>query len=138
MCCHVLIIMDVDEVCVICKQPIQVDGTSPTATLGEKGSRSINKASESRGDTIHSRPGHKVHRDYRQKYCNPHQVAKKAKLRHCIEKPVLRSRERPFTWSTHCFFCGQPEKLGRKRKKCDVTFPVKTIEMKSTILSIMP
>ena len=33
--------MEVSDVCVICKQPIQVGGTSPTATLGEKGSTNI-------------------------------------------------------------------------------------------------
>ena len=127
--------MEVSDVCVICKQPIQVGGTSPTATVGEKGSTSINKASKSRGDTIHSRPGQQVHQDCCQKYCNPHQVEKTVTLRHGIQKPALRSTERLFTWSTDCFFCGHPTKMGRKRKSPDV-YSVKTIEMRSTILAI--
>ena len=47
------------EDCIICKQPLE--GTSPTATLGEKGSGSINKASDSRNDTIHSMAGQQVY-----------------------------------------------------------------------------
>lgn len=128
--------MDVSGVCAICKQPIQVDEASPTATLGEKGSASINKASETRGDTTHSRPGQQVHQDCRRRYCNPHQVAKTVKLGHSIHKPALRSTERQFTWNTDCFFCGQPAKMERKRKSSDDVYPVKTIEMRSTILAI--
>jgi len=125
--------MEVSEVCVICNQLI--DGTSPTATLGEKGSLSINKASQSRGDSIHSKSGQKVHQDCRRKYCNPQQVAKL--LGHNIQKSGLRSSEGQFTWSTDCFFCGQPANLGRKRKSSgNDVFQVKTIEMKDKILAI--
>ncbi len=125
--------MEVSEVCVICNQLI--DGTSPTATLGEKGSLSTNKASQSRGDSIHSKSGQKVHQDCRRKYCNPQQVAKQ--LGHNIQKSGLRSSEGQFTWSTDCFFCGQPANLGRKRKSSgNDVFQVKTIEMKDKILAI--
>ena len=116
-CAHIdfnfILTMEVSVACVICKQPVQVDGPSPPATLGEKGSVSINKASESRGDTIHSRPGQQVHQDCRRKYCNSHQIAKTVKLGEqghgsAIQTPALRLAERQFTWTTDCFFCGQP------------------------------
>ena len=126
--------------CVICKQPVQVDGPSPPATLGEKGSISINKASESRG---HSWPGQQVHQDCRRKYCNPHQIAKTLKLGEqghgsAIQTPALRSAERQFTWNTDCFFCGQPAKTGSKRKGYAANATVKTaktIEVRDTILT---
>ena len=136
--------MEVSIACVICKQPAQVDGPSPPATLGEKGSVSINKASESRGDTIHSRPGQMVHQDCRRKYCNPDQIAKTVKLQEqghgsAIRTPALRSAERQFTWSTDCFFCGQPAKMGDKRKGYAANAIVKTaktIEVRDTILAV--
>ena len=65
------------EICIICKQPL---GTSPASILGEKGSTTINQASEARNDTIHSVPQQQVHQECRRKYCNPDQIAKAAKL----------------------------------------------------------
>ena len=46
--------MEVSEECVICGQPI---GTSPKATLSEKGSACINKASKERNESAHCTPG---------------------------------------------------------------------------------
>ena len=146
-CAHIdlnfILTVEVSVACVICKQPVQVDGPSPPATLGEKGSVSINKASESRGDTIHSRPGQQVHQDCRRKYCNSHQIAKTVKLGEqghgsAIQTPALRSTERQFTWTTDCFFCGQPAKMGSKRKGYAANAIVKTaktIEVRDTILA---
>jgi len=54
--------MELSEKCVICSQPI---GTSSKATLGEKGSASINKASKERNETIHCTPGQQVHLELR-------------------------------------------------------------------------
>ena len=45
------------EECVIYKQPI---GASPKATLGEKGSASINKAGVLRNETLFCTPGQHV------------------------------------------------------------------------------
>ena len=42
-----------DHECVICKKPM----TSPKATLGEKGSASINKASKERNESLYCKAG---------------------------------------------------------------------------------
>ena len=60
--------MEVSEECVICGQPI---GTSPKATLGEKGSANINKASRGRKKTVHCMSGQQVYQECRRKYCKP-------------------------------------------------------------------
>ena len=65
--------MEASEECVICKQPT---GTLPKATLTEKGSGSINKASKERKDTVFCLPGQKVHQECRRKYCKPDQIVK--------------------------------------------------------------
>ena len=118
------------EVCVICKQPL---GTSPASTLGEKGSTTINQASEARNDTFHSAPGEKVHQECRRKYCRPREIAKAAKLaKQAVDctgrRHVLRSAEKQFNFNTDCFFCGEPAKEGKS--------DVKTVEMKDTILAV--
>ena len=122
--------MEKPEECAICKLPI---GTSPKAVLGEKGSISINKASEERSDSIHCTPGQQVHQECRKKYCKPDQVAKDLRQKSTQEgivvhaqKQVLRSAESPFNFSTDFFFCAKPAILGRKRKTPDL-FQVKTV-----------
>ena len=47
----------------------------------------------------------------------------------------LRSAERQFKYSTHCFYCGEPATCGKKRKSYDVV-AVRTVETKDTILAI--
>ena len=132
--------LEVSEDCIICKQPLE--GTSTTATLGEKGSASINKANYSRNDTIHSLAGQQVHQECRRKYCNPQQIARVAKLGKQkygtavdTARHQLRSAEKQFNFSTDCFFCGTPAKLGRKRRSSNV-FPVQTVELRDTILAM--
>ena len=130
--------MEASEECVICKQPT---GTLPKATLTEKGSGSINKASKERKDTVFCSPGQKVHQECRRKYCKPDQIAKalRSKEQQVIsmnaEKQVLRSAEKEFNFSTNCFYCGEPAISGRKRKGTQV-IPVRTVETKDTILAI--
>ena len=114
------------EDCIICKQPLE--GTSPTATPGEKGSASINKASDSKNDTIHSMAGQQVHQECRRKYCNPQQRARIVKLGKQrygtavdTTRHQLRSAEKQSNFSTDCFFCGTPATLGRKRRSNSVS-----------------
>ena len=130
--------MEASEECVICKQPT---GTLPKATLTEKGSGSINKASKERKDTVFCSHGQKVHQECRRKYCKPDQIAKalRSKEQQVIpmnaEKQVLRSAKKEFNFSTKCFYCGEPVISGRKRKGTQV-IPVRTVETKGTILAI--
>ena len=67
-------IMDLllSEECAICNKPI---GTSPKATLGEKGCVSINKASEEKNQTVHCVPGQLVYQECHHKYCKPNQTS---------------------------------------------------------------
>ena len=51
--------------CVICKKPI---GESPKATLGEKGSATINETSKVRNESIHCTAGQQVHQECRRKF----------------------------------------------------------------------
>ena len=120
--------------CPICKKPA-VGGERPPATLGERGSDTINRASADRKDVIQTLPGQLVHEDCRKKYCNPQQIAKAVKEKEegpsiqCI--PVLRSTEREFNYRTDCIFCGEEVKLGGKRKSTDLSsFPVRTVAFK--------
>ena len=130
--------MEVPEECAICKKPI---GASPRALLGEKGSSSINKASEERKDIVYCTPGQLIHQECRRKYCKQDQIAKDLRLKDLhgkaasSPKQVLMSAERPFNFSTDCFFCGQPAVSGRKRKALDV-FTVRTVKMKDTVLTL--
>lgn len=99
--------MEVSKECVICGQPI---GTSPKATLGEKGSASINKASKERNESVHCTSGQQVHQECRRKYCKPDEIAKTLRLKGQqstaanTAKQVLRSAEKVFDFSTDCFF----------------------------------
>ena len=90
------------EISVICKQLIV---NEVSVTLGEKGSTTINKASESRFDVTHAIPGQHVHYESRQKYCNPQQIARvtnlgKQETQHGLAantgKVTLRSAEKQF------------------------------------------
>ena len=107
--------------CVICKQSLGDDTSSKVATLGKKGSISINKASEARNDSIHALPGQQVHQECRRKYCNPQQIVRAVKLDNeevhhdgaaADITRLLRSTEKQFDYSTDCFFCGKPAMLG--------------------------
>lgn len=130
--------MEAYEQCVICKQSVDGGGSS-VSTLGEKGSSSINQASNTRGDNIHTVPGEKVHKDCRWTYINPQQIAKdtrqqESKPSTSSESHTLRSSTVSFSYSTDCLFCGTPAQFGKKRKKPDV-LQVKTIEFKDTLLA---
>ena len=130
--------MEASEECVICKQST---GTLPKATLTERGSGSINKASKERKDTLFCSPGQKVHQGCCRKYCKPDQIAKalRSKERQVMhmntEKQVLRLAEKVFNFSTNCFYCGEPAISGRKREGTQV-ITVRTVETKDTILAI--
>ena len=59
--------------CVICNKPVV--SSADVVTLREKGSTSINKASEERNDKIHTEPGQLVHKDCTKVYSNPQKIA---------------------------------------------------------------
>ena len=129
--------MDVseDEVCVICKKPIEL---LPKVTLGEKGSATIIRVSKERNETLQCESGDQVHQECRRKYCASNQIAKVLKqpsVATSSSHRVLRSAEQEFSFCTDCFYCGKPAILGRKRKVSGV-FTVRTVETRDTILGI--
>lgn len=86
-------------------------------------------------------PGQQVHKECRQKYCNPQQIARAAKLGMEGAQSVadvgrqLRSAEKLFNFNSDCFFCGRPATFGKKRKSSDVV-QVRTVEVRDTILAV--
>jgi len=132
--------MDVseDHVWAICKKPIE---SLPKATLGEKGSSSINRASKERNDTLHCASGDQVHQECHCKYCARNQIAKVLKqnvqpsVATSSSTRVLRSAKQEFSFCTDCFYYGTPALLGRKRKASDVP-PVRTLDTRGTILAV--
>ena len=73
-----------EQVCAICKKLI---GELPKATLGEKGSATINQASKVRNEAIDFTAGQQVHQECRRLYCSPTQIAKS------LNKPVVDENE---------------------------------------------
>lgn len=127
--------------CAICKGHAGGE-KQPSATLTEKGSDTINRASASREDDIHTSPGDLVHQACRKAYTNPQQIVKalkeKKQEKECdkeVDNRVLRSAESEFHYDRDCLFCGRSAHVGTKRKSSDVpVFPVRTVEFKNTVL----
>ena len=131
--------MEAPEICVICSQPIQ---EAPSSTLTEKGCRGINKASETRKDSICCVPGQQVHQACRRKNIHPREVSKVLNVGEqgcstsATEGHILRSAEKgQFQFNSDCFFCGQPAINQGKRKNPEV-ITVRTIELKEFFLAI--
>ena len=130
--------MEVNERCAICKQSVDGGGSS-VSTIRERGGSAINRASDTRKDSIHTVPGQMIHLECRRKYCNPAQIAKVVRQEQpgpstSSDRHILnRSSEEGFSFKTDCIFCGRPIKLVRKKKKQEV-LQVKTIEFKDTIM----
>ena len=96
-----------DDVCVICNK--ECKRNSPcVVTIGEKGSKGINFASEKRNDNIQTVPGQKVQNECRLSYCLPQNVARAQKEQD--EEPpaprssLMRSSEKSFTFKNDCLY----------------------------------
>ena len=123
--------------CAICYELLENQDKSTIATLHDKGSASINQASQERGDNIHTSPGQQVHKACRRDYCKPDNIAKV--LRQQQELPSAhsckrRSEEQSFDFQSDCLYCGQAIKCDSKRKSSNVS-KVLTIEFKDNLLS---
>ena len=128
------------EHCVFCRGSLS-DG-QPTVTIREKGSTSINQASEQRGDDIKTAPGQTVHSDCRKQYCNANLINKYLKEKTNPTAPTpscpLRSQSHAFNFQEHCLFCSKPVTCpGKKRSQDDMAvFPVRTDDFKATIETV--
>ncbi|CAG2255761.1 unnamed protein product [Mytilus edulis] len=78
-----------EEKCVICQNSISHEDT--VVVLGEKGSKSVNKASKSRQDNVVTSAGQKLHQNCRKSYTNPKYIALANKIRKSDVYPVRTS-----------------------------------------------
>ena len=111
------------EHCVFCRGSLS-DG-QPTVTIREKGSTSINQASEQRGDDIKTAPGQTVHSECRKQYCNANLISKYLREKANPTSPTpsrpLRSQSHAFNFQEHCLFCSKPVTCpGKKRSQDDM------------------
>lgn len=121
------------EVCKICHGPL---ATSSTVCLTSKGSKTINAASEERGQDILCIPGDVVHTDCRKFLTDKRRIlVAKRRIANCYsdtsEPPKLRSHS-SFDFRDHCLFCGFPAKIN-ERKRGNDAFSVRTFEFQKTI-----
>ena len=78
-----------------------------------KGSETINRVSELRGDSIKAVPGHLVHKDCRRNYVNPNASvnSKEAGSTTPTVPRPLCSRTPDFRFKDNCLYCGQHAKF---------------------------
>lgn len=123
------------EDCPLCSESLS-DGRR-TAVLRQKGSESVNRASEKRGCNVRTQPGQRVHEYCRQQHVNPL----------CIERDlrrpddpdsavpcVLRSEYPKFDFKEHCLYCGTLAKYQKCNKRGVDVYCVRTIDFKKTVL----
>ena len=83
--------------------------TRNRVTLGEKGSQSINLASERLHDGIHAEAGDLVHRTCRGQYTNQKAIEGKLKKALKLQSPKKRRQPRSEDSKPKCLFCGKEE-----------------------------
>ena len=103
--------MDKMEKCVFCDRDLS-DGQS-AVVLSEKGSSSVNQASEQRGSAIRTQKGQRVHKQCREVFTHPTSIAKDRRNVTSPEEKTtctLRSAHPAFNFKDHCLFCGKGAK----------------------------
>ena len=129
--------MDEEITCAICQKLL--DNVNDVATLREKGSEGINRASRACNNLIQTVPGQKVHQTCRHEYCHPNYINRAKKKERessiCSRCSLDRKTEQSFNFKTDCFFCATKVDLeNQKIRKGDV-FRVTTLETKHTVLT---
>ncbi|KAL5020675.1 hypothetical protein ScPMuIL_002240, partial [Solemya velum] len=128
------------ERCCICSE--LTDDGRETSELGEKGSDSINRASEQRGSSVTANPGQRVHKNCRRVFCN--QNAINAYIRTQNQPAAsssgensakLRSESPQFIFKEHCLFCGLAAKYDGKKRGFNI-IPVRTMDFQGTVTKI--
>ena len=133
--------MEANEQCVICRQGVGGTG-SLVSTLGEKGCVSINEASVTRGDSITSVPGDKVHKECRRTYTRRPEITTYTSPKDTEPSTGRERRTRSlstgrFSYKTDCLFCGTPADVGKKRKRPGArdadAYPFRTVDTASLL-----
>ena len=120
--------------CAICLKTIESDGV----VLTSKGIDGVNRASKARGDTVSVVQGDSVHKECRQNYTRPSNIAKYVRRSEEAEhaRRNLRPRRKlPFDFKKDCLFCGTEIDKERERKRARVVCTVRTMDMQQTILN---
>ena len=107
-----------EEDCVICCKSLSFGWD--IVTLRQKGSDSINSASQKRGSDLQTVPGQCVHTACRLDFTNRNAIAQDLRKSQAPvdseSAAVLRSSTTTFSFEEHCLFCGKPKKYeGCKR-----------------------
>ena len=126
-----------EEVCIICKQDFL--DQKHRVILGEKGSHSINLASERLHDGIHAEAGDFVHRTCRGQYTNQKAIEGKLKKTLNLKSPKKRRQPGSEDSKPKCLFCGKEEKdqnRGGKRSLVGQLKALQTVEFQETVLRI--
>ena len=121
--------------CVFCKKSLE-DGRD-TVILREKGSESINKASEQQGSSLKTHKGQRVHTECRRIFTHPQTIAKAQEKSVQQDQPspsVLRSETLTFRFDKHCLFCGEPATYNEKKRDGMDVFPVRTAAFQNSVL----
>ena len=108
---------------------------APTVKLREKGSHSVNVASEERQDDIQTVPGQIVHQKCRREFCNPYNItkARPSGSQQLTAAPQLRSYNDIFDFKEDCLYCGRSTQSDRWGTDSDV-FKCTLIETRKTLL----
>jgi len=121
--------------CVFCEKSLE-DGQD-TAILREKGSESINRASEQQGSSIRTHKGQRVHTECRRVFTHPQTIAKAQEKVTEQDQPspcILRSETPTFSLDKHCLFCGEPATYNEKKRDGMDVYPVRTTSFQNIVL----
>lgn len=121
--------------CVFCKE--SCDNGQETVILREKGSESINRASEQQGSTIRTQKGQRVHTECRRVFTHPHTIARaQEKPTEDLSSPcVLRSETPTFRFGEDCLFCGKPAPYNEKKRGGMDVYPVRSTSFQESVLN---
>ena len=121
------------ETCAICRESL-ADGQL-TVSLGKKGSDSINKTSNGRGDAIQTVAGQTLHKDCRRDYIHKRNLVKQDPSISSVSPIKARRSSESFDYRHHCIFCTQTAKVNNRKRGHEV-FNVRMLEFQESIESI--
>ena len=121
------------ETCAICGESL-ADGQL-TVSLGKKGSDSINKTSNGRGDAIQTVAGQTLHKDCRRDYIHKRNLVKQDPSISSVSPIKARRSSESFDYRHHCIFCTQTAKVNNRKRGHEV-FNVRMLEFQESIESI--
>ena len=120
--------------CAICLKTIESDGV----VLTSKGIDGVNRASKARGETVSVAQGDSVHKECRQNYTRPSNIAKYVRQSEeagQARRNIRPRRKLPLDFKKDCLLCGTEIDKEQERKRARVVCTVRTMDMQQTILN---